>query len=66
MTEKQKSDPAQEFLNKVSPLGTPLNEADSIEYQRLLKEGGAGVGVGDALKEPPNHRFAPLPIKTKM
>lgn len=59
-------DAAQEYLNKVSPLGTPLSEADSHRYRELLNECGRGdaVGVGTALDEPRNHRFAPLPLKT--
>lgn len=59
----KKSDPAQEFLDKVSPLGTPLSEEDSKHHQQLLREAGLVVGTGDALKTPPNHRFAPLATK---
>lgn len=58
-------DAAQDFLNQVSPLGTPLNEADSLRYRELLIQGGCGVGTGNALNEPPNHRFAPIPTKAQ-
>lgn len=59
-------DAAQEYLNKVSPLGTPLSEADSHRYRELLSECGRGDGVGaaTALNEPRNHRFAPIPLKS--
>lgn len=62
--DKSPCDAAQAFLDKVSPLGTPLNEYDSAHYRKLLILQGAGVGVGDALREPRNHRFAPLATKT--
>lgn len=61
--DKPPRDAAQEFLDKVSPLGTPLDEHDSAHYRRLLIQQGAGVGTGDALRQPPNHRFAPLATK---
>lgn len=60
---KPPRDAAQEFLDKVSPLGTPLDEHDSAHYRKLLVRQGAGVGMGDAWREPPNHRFAPLATK---
>jgi hypothetical protein len=60
---KPPGDAAQAFLDKVSPLGTPLNAHDSAHYRKLLLRQGAGVGMGDAWREPPNHRFAPLARK---
>jgi len=55
---------AQAFLDKVSPLGTPLSPEDSALYRKLLLKEGAGVGTGDALREPPGPRFAPLANKS--
>lgn len=60
---KPPRDAAQAFLDKVSPLGTPLNPHDSAHYRKLLLRQGAGVGTGDALLKPLGPRFAPLATK---
>ena len=56
-------DRAQIFLDKVSPRGTALSEADSKYHQQLLRECGLVHGTGDALDNPPGPRFQPLQLK---
>lgn len=58
-------DPAQVFLNKVSPFGAALSPEDSAHHQMLLRAAGLVVGTGTALQEPPGPRFAPLQLKRK-
>lgn len=62
---KESLDPAQAFLDKVSPFGAALSEADSLHHQQLLRNTGQVHGTGDELLKPPGPRFAPLAYKTK-
>lgn len=58
-------DPAQAFLDRVSPFGAALSEEDSRHHQQLLRNSGQVHGTGEELLKPPGPRFAPLAYKTK-